>query len=134
MSHGTQDEYYDYPYDFDDAFDDHNDPDDSHECPDDTDEDNGYPEDHNVECEDDDYDREDSCNPYPVDHKGKCANADEYGEEDSYNDDHLYQCKARFKGHTEYLEIFSCEYDIAEHLRYTHKTQKWLVNTYVRIT
>ena len=128
-----KDEYYDYPYDFDDPFDDHDDPDDSHECPDDTDEDNGYPEDHIVECEDDDYNREDSCNPHPVDYKGKCDDADQYGKEDPYNDDRLYQCKARFKGHTECLEIFSCEYDIAEHLRYTHKTQKWLVNTYVRI-
>ena len=105
-----KDEYYDYPYDFDDPFDDYNDPNDSHEYPDDTDEDNEYLEDHNVERDDDDNGREDSC-----------------------NDDYLYRCKARFKGHIECLEIFSCEYDISEHLSRTHKTQKWLVDIFVRI-
>ena len=115
MSHRTQCEYYD-----DDLLDDvdlfdeaHSDNENSDDAPqdlfDDDPPDEERPEDHNEDKYDDhnDYD---------------------------YNDDHLFRCKARYRGHIPCMQIFSCEHDIGEHLRVTHKTRKWLVETYVRIT
>ena len=66
----------------------------------------------------------------PPDNDGECSS----DCEDLYYDDCLYRCVARFKGHEICNEIFSCIRDISSHLRYTHKAQKWLVNTYVRST
>ena len=105
MSHGTQDEYY-----TEDEY--HDAPDLFNDVPPD-----GEPPDDDGECSSD------------------CE--DEYednGRNDLYYDDCLYRCVARFKGHEICNEIFSTARAIEEHLRYTHKTQKWLVNTYVRST
>ena len=53
-------------------------------------------------------------------------------EDDSYDEDHLYRCMARFKGHIKCHEIFSCVEDILTHLKYVHMTHKWLVDTFIR--
>ena len=53
-------------------------------------------------------------------------------EDDSCDEDHLYRCMARFKGHVECREIFSCVEDILTHLKYVHMTHKWLVDTFIR--
>ena len=122
MSHGTQDEYYDYPYDFDDPFDDYNDPDDSHECPDDTDEDS-------VECDDDDYGREDSCNDdYPY----RCKASYHKDDRNDWDQEFLYRCAARYKGGIICKAIFETVEDIYTHLNHEHHTSKWLVHEFIR--
>ena len=54
-------------------------------------------------------------------------------EDDSYDEDRLYRCRARFKGHIGCHKIFSFTQDILTHLKHVHKTHKWLVDTFVRI-
>ena len=61
---------------------------------------------------------------------------DEYGLKDTCDtggQDCLYRCKAKFKGHIECHDIFSCANDISEHLKHIHKTTKWLVDKYIKI-
>ena len=71
---------------------------------------------------------------YPEDHKEYELNDDDRDEEVAFDNDHIFRCKARYRGHIPCMQIFSCEYDISEHLWVTHKTRKWLVETFIRIT